>query len=509
MFYKKNIKSNNLEYVQLNLSTFSNGVNTNVDENLLPYKYAKLAYNYKMEDGALKTGYGFEVAKFPKSKDNPNELISMTFGNVSDIKKVWLFRYYSDYYKTIRPRIMYYTVNGLVNYNILYTETAIYNAIFDRVNGGSLKYFTSEPNAIYYRLNSNDVCIFTSPTDNMYIHNPEYSDSEFEDAPKFTSMCIHYERLFATVSGKESKTLWFSDDFDPTNWNISLTEAGTIEMADDLGPLNKVLSFKDYVYVFRDFGISKVSAYGNQEDFSVYQIYSPSGKIYENTVTICGDQIIFLAKHGLYSFNGYNITKIDTNINEYIKGISNENAKGCFYGGKYYLACRMDFKDNLKIGYENEIDFINNALLELDLSTYEINITRGVDINSLCAYEDNLFSRLYCSFNKGETQKVGMLNNSGTYFGTPMVKKWTSPMGSLGYLDKTKHIKEISIISKYDITIEIKTDLQTKSYSVKGSSVPQKIKTMIKGKLVEISFISNTSDAYICYPQITIGLGDK
>ena len=72
-----------------------------------------------------------------------------------------------------------------------------------------------------------------------------FSDSD-------TSMDIHYERLFVTTTNEKSKVL-FSDDLDPTLWSIDLSEAGFIEMVDERGALNRVISFNDYLYIFRDY----------------------------------------------------------------------------------------------------------------------------------------------------------------------------------------------------------------------------------------------------------------
>ena len=98
---------------------------------------------------------------------------------------------------------------------------------------------------------------------------------EVLDAPKISSMALHYERLFATVDG-EKNSVWFSDDLDPTNWSMSLDEAGFIELIDERGALLKVVSFLDYIYIFREYGISRLTAYGDQTSFSVSNLFVSS-----------------------------------------------------------------------------------------------------------------------------------------------------------------------------------------------------------------------------------------
>ena len=50
MFYKKPLLVKNTSNVKLKVSNFAGGVNTEIDENSLPLKYAKLSYNYKLSN---------------------------------------------------------------------------------------------------------------------------------------------------------------------------------------------------------------------------------------------------------------------------------------------------------------------------------------------------------------------------------------------------------------------------------------------------------------------------
>ena len=88
-------------------------------------------------------------------------------------------------------------------------------------------------------------------------------------------MCLHYERLFAVVGGERNR-LAFSANLEPTDWTEDLSSGGFIEMQDERGGLNRVISYNDYIYVFRDFGVARVSAYGDQTDFSVSQLFISS-----------------------------------------------------------------------------------------------------------------------------------------------------------------------------------------------------------------------------------------
>ena len=177
-------------------------------------------------------------------------------------------------------------------------------------------------------------------------------------------MCIHFERLFATANDY-TRRVWFSDDLNPTNFNVSSEEGGYIDLIDDFGRSNKVISFNDYVYVFRDFNIARITAFAQQENFSVSQLDVGNSRIFADTVSICDNKVIYLAGDGLYSFNGSSASKINLGISNLFKGVDNQYAKAGYADGYYYLACRTDFKDDI-VGCENNEFYRNNTLIKLN-----------------------------------------------------------------------------------------------------------------------------------------------
>ncbi len=272
--------------------------------------------------------------------------------------------------------------------------------------------------------------------------------------------------------------------------------------------MNKIISFNDYVYVFRDYGVSKISAYGDQEDFSVSQLFISSSKIYGKSVTSCGDRIMFLAKDGIHTFDGYDTTKLTLNIENMFKSENNDNCCGLFYQDKYYLACRMNFNDDGLIGCENYSEgYQNNALIEYDLKTGDLNILRGVDIRSIIAIEESNVSKLVACFNGEYKSYLGQLDDSGTLFGQALVSYWQSPFSNLGYPNHIKIVKEILIKTLSDCQVTIKSDKEEKTYNVKGKSTTQRVKTHVSGELIQISFqTENVGEVLISRPQITVGV---
>ena len=503
MFYPKLLKTKKVTDYKINFSAFSSGMNSEIDEGILPYKYAKNCYNYSIESGALKNGIGFEPLKLPVSnQDISDEREILMDDNNQEIKSLWVFKYFNNETNTPEYKLLFYSTGGKIKWLELVSK---YPYIFEIA---SFIYSSGVPNAVNYRLDGTDVMIFSSQTDGMWKYTATQMAEKIENGPSIVSMCLHYERLFAIIENGERNRLSFSANLDPTNWNESLSEGGFIEMQDERGPLNRVVSFNDYIYVFRDFGVARVSAYGDQTAFSVSQLFVSSAKIYGNSVCVCGDRIMFLNRDGLVSFDGYSTTKLDLGIDNLFEGITNENCSALYYNGKYYLACKLNFNDDEKIGCESyEGGYVNNALIELDLKTGDLCVTRGIDICNMIIVDNGYFCKVVACFNGEHKSKLGQMTHDGKLFGVPLKKCWTSPKSNLGYPTKLKRVKEVLIKSSSGCKVKIETEKHSKIYNIKGSNKTQRLKTNVYGEQVEISFITEEEqDVNISCPQIIIGV---
>ena len=499
MIYENKLLLKGSRIYKLSLSTFKNGINTETDENSLPYRYAKLAYNYSFKKGSLQTGLGFEVLKLPREFSSSSSERTMTFlSTPTQIKKVWLYPFYYNFAQTKAPILM-------VNYDnvVYYTQLISINPYFANINSSIS--FTSDPNAVYYNIDGEDVMLLTSATNGMYVFHPTIPmQTDFdENAPKVISMCRHYERIFAIEEGKRNK-LVFSSNLDPTNWDMEI-DAGYIEIIDEQGALQKVVSFNDYVYIFKEYGISRLSAYGDQAEFNLSSLFVSSGKIYGNSVCACGDRIIFLSRDGIYAFNGYSTVKLSLNIESLLQDVDNENCCAAYHKGKYYIGCKLEYKDNKSIGCENYVSgYVNNTLIELDLKNGDINLMRGVDLKSLCSIEYGFLNKLVAAFNNEHKSKLGQLTEDGKVFGDILPKIWVSPNTNLGYPNKSKKVKSFSLISKNDCKISIITDKKTKSFDILGKNSTSTINPNVSGEMVQFSIETTGSEADISVPEITI-----
>ena len=218
--------------------------------------------------------------------------------------------------------------------------------------------------------------------------------------------------------------------------------------------------------------------------------------MYANTACVCGNRGLVLGKDGIYEFNGVSAQKLNLKINRLLKGVSNQHAVAAFRNGVYYLACKLNFGDNQQIGCETS-QYVNNALISLDTQTNKYSITRGIDICHLCAIQYDSADKLLAVFNGEYSTRVGQLTTDGKFFGSSETRFWSSPLSDMGYSDKIKYIKELSLMSLYDATVKVFSECESREFNIKGSNIISRVPVRIKGKQIGVSITSTTEKAYI------------
>lgn len=445
--------------VRRRLDSFEYGLDGAHDEAVTDYNFAAECYNFDFTSGALKPGYGINYSSILPEKG----------------EKAWLYRY---------------RVGSTYNEQILFMYRGV--LYLNQENPQWLfPYVLYNPIAVNYRLNSEDVLLICSSNMPMLVWNG-VSIREVANTPRLTSMALHFERLFATVANDPTK-VYFSKDLDPTNWSEELDAGGFIELLDERGALNKVVSYLNYLYIFRDHGISRVTAYGDQSEFTVQNLFVTSGKIYPNTISLCGGYIIFYASDGLYVFDGTTCTRILERVAGKIRATS--GAVSAYSCGKYYLACKIDFG-----GDEEGED--NNGLIVYDVNSGKYSISRGMNITSLEAISYGGADYVAAS----DTVRLGVIDKTASRFGEVLGKHWRMPLSDVGCADKTKLLYDIYVQTDYDITLTAITESANKTVQVKGSSAPRRVRFNLRGTLIGLEIDSFTADCRIARPTMLMSL---
>lgn len=435
------------------------------DQSVLKFNTAAQCYNYDFSSGALRAGYGTAV-----HADVP-----------ADAVRYWVYRYYSE------------SVGGYVDqyvYQDKYGRLKFYDS-----NAKQLLFLTGRLlapiQALNYRLNGEDVLLLTSPGQKLISWNGAQM-IEYADSPMISSMALHYERLFVTSSSDPTK-VFFSDDLDPTNWTVGADGGGFIELLDERGELLSVQSFGNYLYIFREHGISRVTAFGDQSEFSVVNLFVSAGRIFPTSINKCGAGIMFLASDGLYMFDGYDCKRVLKNLDGLI--VPNDNCAAAFFNGKYYLSCNMDFGDGKTVGCESAAHKVN-GLLVYDVSTGEYSVTRGLDISymNVCTFlgEDFL---MCCDGGVG-----CVVAKTGARRGVALDRRWQSPETDFSAPDTTKAVRELYIKTNTECTVTLKSDKKTKRINVRPGD--RRVRTNFNAKRFSLAIETDDVDCDIKPPTL-------
>lgn len=458
---RKSINVPKRSYMRACVSDVSDGMNRVTDARVLPFAAGETAYNVAVESGALKNGYGAVTTE-----------IAACFHRVF---------YYRVYDEDAGAEKGYYLAHNRDDGKI-YGGEGMQSQAWQEIEGVT---FAAAPLGVNYRLFGEDVYLLCGE-EGMAVIDKTLHAVTVPSAPGVTSLAMHNERMFVTIGGRRN-AVWFSDDLDPTNWNPELDEGGFIELEGEFGRLNKVVSFGGYVYIFRDYGIARLSAYGEQSSFAVSNLFVAGGRIYADTVALCGNVILFLAEDGLYTFDGLTTARIGRKLD----GLLAAKGKplGCYSAGKYYLsACSA----------ENDGE-MPDLLLTVDVRTKAVTVGKGIAVHLFSPVAMPSGELLLAA---SEQPFLGRVCRCARWHNRPLQKVWRSGMSDLGAPEKRKHVAEVHIDTAHACRVTVATERGEKTFAFAGQTKVQHRRVNLIGTKVQLA-VTAQEDIDVARPTLT------
>lgn len=427
------------------------GYRTGIAENLIDLAQSKYCFNVSANDGELRPGYGTLSAQIVGSAEGgyvlaqPNE----------PIDGAWYYKRFDQEGGIRDDRLIVRTVTDKL-LSLKITQKA---SEYVFIGEGYGKVYTAQ----CYRIGDVDVLLLSTDK-GLYKLDGDVL-TKIEKTPEIKDVCIHFERAFATVQG-EGISLWFSKSLDPTDWTVGSESGGYMDFADNGGKLTKLISFMGYLYVFREYSIERVSALAEQTEFAVRKVYSSTDRIFEKTVAVCGDCMIFLSETGLYRFDGANVTKLSV-ISQEELGIFGNSAVGAYFRGVYFLGCYLERFEEEKTNTKRA-DFIeNNCLLLYDLDSGKTQIIMDHDVSGFLSVQTENTGELLFWINPDlqEYVKLGSIQERrNVRLGRACEAYWRTGLTDLGYPEKRKFLRSVTVNCEGKVNVGVildgeKTDL--------------------------------------------------
>lgn len=456
------------------LSRFE-GVNTSVAEENLPLRFSPKTYNFSLGKGVLAPGIG--VVEGYVSKNGTRYQIKKRSTTPRFLK---FYRYTMHNLTERSEKLVAYGADGAL-YD--YTLSAQYPMF------GSIGTYGKVLSAAPYNYDGADGLLLSTETGLYFLR--DYNMTRLSFSEIFTSMCVHNDRVYATLFLDEYN-LCYSDDLDPKNWNVSLTEGGYVSFGTEMGKIIELKSFGGMLYVFFEHGIVRLTAYNDQTEFRLGKLYLSVGTIYKDTITDCGDRIMFRSSEGVFTFDGVSVSKVMTEIEDLFED-DRSVAHAVFHGGKYYLACRLAMDSAIAAG--------TNSLVIYDLWKKTFEIAHDLTVSAMAPLDVDTVTGVLADVSY-PVDFLGLVAADGRVGSTPTHKVWVSPLVTMGEDTDRKLLREVRVRSAGAATLTLELDGATCVYALTEGL--NKVRVMRPFDTLRFTISSDEAAPRITETEITV-----
>ncbi len=160
--------------------------------------------------------------------------------------------------------------------------------------------------------------------------------------PPFTCAGYAYDRLWTAVGGGDACTVRFSAVMDIFDFD----GGGSIDLPDGRGALLSFVNADNVFYLFRQYGIQKLTAKGREDEFILTDEDGSSERIFGGSVCAENGRMYFLCEGGLCAFGGSGVRRLYEGFSPVL--VPGEGARAAVCGGKIFVSA--DFGGRHAVG---------------------------------------------------------------------------------------------------------------------------------------------------------------
>ncbi len=245
----------------------------------------------------------------------------------------------------------------------------------------------------------------------------------------FEQLTLLYERLWGAVHADAPDRIYWSESFEPDNWEMNYDTpdagGGFIDVATfDGSGIRAIEAAFDDILIFKDRSMHRLNGTYPGE-FSLTQVYGSEGTLAARTIVHTADRLYFLGFDGLCMYNGMSVSTLsqagDNRLNGIWKRLNREAMAGAcaaISGDTMYLALPLDGETE------------NSHVLEYRLGERSCSLVELKGITDWLTVREATGERLVCLI--GDT--IYEYGTGGTLAGQPVEAHWLSPVMTMGTL---------------------------------------------------------------------------
>lgn len=212
---------------------------------------------------------------------------------------------------------------------------------------------------VNYRKNDRELILMVNGVDEMIAWDgvsaqvSAISPTQGGSVIRFSHLTLLYERLWGAVHADAPDRIYWSESFEPENWEVNYSTpdagGGFVDVATfDGARIRAIRAAFDDVLIFKDKSMHRLNGTYPGE-FSLTQVYGSEGTLAAKTIVNTAARLYFLGSEGLCVYNGMTVQTLaqagERKLNGLWKRMNRETmAKACaaIYGDTLYLSLPLD-----------------------------------------------------------------------------------------------------------------------------------------------------------------------
>ena len=261
------------------------------------------------------------------------------------------------------------------------------------------------------------------------------------EAIRFEHLTLLYERLWGAVQAGAPDRIYWSESFEPDNWEIDYDSpdagGGFADVATfDGSRIRAVKAAFDDVLIFKDKSMHRLNGTYPGE-FSLTQVYGSEGTLAAKTIVHTAARLYFLGYEGLCVYNGMTVQTLTQAGERRLNGIWERMNREAITG-----ACAAIFGDVMYLALPLDGAMENSHVIEYRLHDGVCSLVELAGVKDFLVLREETGERLICLIG----ERIYEYGFGGTLAGEKIAARWTSPVIAPQTLDVKRTVGRMSML---------------------------------------------------------------